>query len=590
MANLSATSNVKAWLPNIDPLENQKVQYERLGLAGCLYQASYQVISLLVTHFSESDIFSDLRHQKERLFLWGQGVRATEGQLDSSLSHAPQLYHCVLSLLYELGQVVSEDIFESAQPSLAEKKIHQGRDDLRMLLQKAESVLLEADVPLYCDKDSGMIEYHIGEALEDIADWIDRLMDISLTLEPASMEMTGDDRIDSNPIELNVSQEARLYCRKIRDRFPDLSHQLVEAYGEANATRYKLKEHQINSNLAADTVAIVSGAEVTDTTRSTKFSAIFDEPGQAEDDDHSLTSLPSVSTTAAATKGWRPRVPNLPEKALRGESFTCLACGKSINDIDNRRSWKKHVFADLRPYSCTFPKCKRNNELFQSHAAWVEHEITHRNFDFIRRCPFCQPSKMIMEPKAYFRHVAIHLREVSLAIIAGSAPVDDMDDFGGNSQSDVEVVEEEEEHTENSRSNAEVEEKEKFAEHSLTDAEIERLKEFELNFKIVLHGLHGEAVRIASIDTDSHANMISNELAKSLAYQIKPTSIQSITLGSALNPLGETIVQWSVWGKSKRYSSTFLVLDDKDLRDIDVLIGKETVSKIGLFKIDPRVF
>lgn len=156
MANLSTTSNIKAWLPSIDPLENQKVQYERLGLAGGLYHASYQALSLLVTYLSRSDVSSDLRYQQERLFLWGQGVRATEGQLDLSLGHAPELFICALSLLFELGRVISEDIFESAQPSLADGELYQDRDDLRTLLQRAESVLLEADVPLYYDKDSGI--------------------------------------------------------------------------------------------------------------------------------------------------------------------------------------------------------------------------------------------------------------------------------------------------------------------------------------------------------------------------------------------------------------------------------------------------
>ncbi|KAI4209226.1 MAG: hypothetical protein LQ351_007805 [Letrouitia transgressa] len=358
----------------------------------------------------------------------------------------------------------------------------------------------------------------------------------------------------------------------IRDRFPDLSHQLVEAYGEANAKRCKLKEHRKS---AAHTVTFLGGAEVADTTKSTKLSDIFDEPGQAENDGHPLTSLPSLSTAAAATKGWRPRVPNLPEKAFFGESFTCLACGKSINNIDNRRSWKEHIFADLRPYSCTFPKCKRNNELFQSRAAWVEHETTHVA---IRRCPFCPPSRRIIGPKNYYRHVAIHLREVSLAVITEDATVDELDDSGENSQSDVEVKEEGK-HTEVSQSKAEVKDR-RFA---LMKGQPLTFNPMPKSALICLHGSHGPVYEVALIDTGSLTDIITMEVAKQLVIPIQPTdNIQLKFFGGMTNPLGEIILHWSFAGNdasNPTHVSTFLI-HDKTLKGRKILIGLETLKRI----------
>ena len=48
-----------------------------------------------------------------------------------------------------------------------------------------------------------------------------------------------------------------------------------------------------------------------------------------------------------------------------------------------------HVFADLRPYICTFPECVDELARFANRAAWADHEFTEHRCDRIWNCPEC---------------------------------------------------------------------------------------------------------------------------------------------------------------------------------------------------------
>ena len=47
------------------------------------------------------------------------------------------------------------------------------------------------------------------------------------------------------------------------------------------------------------------------------------------------------------------------------------------------------MFADLRPYICTFPDCKDELVQFTNRAAWADHEFTVHRYDGIWYCPEC---------------------------------------------------------------------------------------------------------------------------------------------------------------------------------------------------------
>ena len=49
-----------------------------------------------------------------------------------------------------------------------------------------------------------------------------------------------------------------------------------------------------------------------------------------------------------------------------------------------------HVYADLRPYICTFPGCKAELAQYSSRTEWGEHEFKHHRVTCTWRCPDCQ--------------------------------------------------------------------------------------------------------------------------------------------------------------------------------------------------------
>ena len=51
--------------------------------------------------------------------------------------------------------------------------------------------------------------------------------------------------------------------------------------------------------------------------------------------------------------------------------------------------FRMHVFADLRPYICTFPNCKDELAQFTTRAAWADHELTEHRYDMMWNCPEC---------------------------------------------------------------------------------------------------------------------------------------------------------------------------------------------------------
>ncbi|KAE9973286.1 hypothetical protein EG327_009135 [Venturia inaequalis] len=74
------------------------------------------------------------------------------------------------------------------------------------------------------------------------------------------------------------------------------------------------------------------------------------------------------------------------EKASQGmHPFECPYCFTLVR-IRRQRSWKKHVFHDLKPYVCTIEDC--DIKMFSDRHAWFTHELeTHRNEYHCLFCP-----------------------------------------------------------------------------------------------------------------------------------------------------------------------------------------------------------
>ncbi|KAK3685899.1 hypothetical protein B0T22DRAFT_482821 [Podospora appendiculata] len=79
------------------------------------------------------------------------------------------------------------------------------------------------------------------------------------------------------------------------------------------------------------------------------------------------TSYATASTTNTA----RPKIPPMPKQAT-GEPFECPFCFQIIL-VTSKAAWKKHVFADLRPYVCLSTDCPLPDQDFRRRHHWVSH-------------------------------------------------------------------------------------------------------------------------------------------------------------------------------------------------------------------------
>ncbi|KAK8046486.1 hypothetical protein PG996_014550 [Apiospora saccharicola] len=83
------------------------------------------------------------------------------------------------------------------------------------------------------------------------------------------------------------------------------------------------------------------------------------------------------------------RVPNVPVDSKKATTFECPYCHTTLesSQMRERNTWKRHVFRDLRPYTCTFSDCSNPDKLYATRRDWVYHEMQmHRR---LWSCTLC---------------------------------------------------------------------------------------------------------------------------------------------------------------------------------------------------------
>lgn len=437
--------DVGTWLP-------EPCQVSLSGVAGSLFEAIVAVL-ITITRAAPQKEAARLRSELERLVLWGGSFSLSDGRLDELLSRSSELRHAILSALCELGKVVKDDL----QPALVgEQKDCSASpshttEDLQLLLEKAASVLDVSDETL---SDDGSLRSDVDEIFEDLALYIDCLMDLSPALDSPILDPELDRPLHRHIETFNVSSsQAQVFCRHVRDRFPKMAKFLVERLGEANAVRadrLKAIRDRATEPRAVSTHALRNLLDGTSKqahsdngpkmTASSAYSthlteSVFDEPhstakDKAFGDDCSITTFATNSTSVSTLQKHRPRVPPLPNEAAEGKPFKCLICHYHLARINTRAAWKKHVFDDLQPYVCTIQECTKPRTRFQSSLEWANHEATHINNRANTKCPICVGDKDLSEPAGYFKHIAEHMREIALAVLPPNLEADEDDSDG----------------------------------------------------------------------------------------------------------------------------------------------------------------
>ncbi|KAF7510478.1 hypothetical protein GJ744_006324 [Endocarpon pusillum] len=85
-----------------------------------------------------------------------------------------------------------------------------------------------------------------------------------------------------------------------------------------------------------------------------------------------------------------PSPPAIPAQSMTKGLAPCWICGNEVEGDMSGRSWRKHVYRDLKPFICTFEGCFGSTVGYSSILEWAEHESHNHHVNQTFSCPQCQ--------------------------------------------------------------------------------------------------------------------------------------------------------------------------------------------------------
>lgn len=198
----------------------------------------------------------------------------------------------------------------------------------------------------------------------------------------------------------------------VSNKFPQADNRVIEHLGRANTRRrkyFKYRERhsaKLSRGLEHDPD---TDKQTMSSTMATEFKADIIDP----EDTASNSGFSQTSYAQSLFEGGNITIPPLPKEYLAGTPFVCPYCHFVI-DVHNTRSWTRHIFKDLKPYSCTFPNCCTIDRLYASRTEWFFHVRNTHDVSNLQ-CPLCKD--ILISPKFFERHVARHLEELALFVL-----------------------------------------------------------------------------------------------------------------------------------------------------------------------------
>ncbi|KAI4091624.1 MAG: hypothetical protein LQ344_003975 [Seirophora lacunosa] len=248
-------------------------------------------------------------------------------------------------------------------------------------------------------------------------------------------------------LKRDAAEFERIDQQHMRDKFPQVSQRLVVSLGRANTRRRRYfiyrKRQSLKTKWASPVIADPttddpvpddatwetadeSGQTATSTTSESAASLFqtryMDYEDSSAGSDFSQTSLvPSLAMREPSD------IPAPPKNWAAGKLVQCPYCFCSIH-IRNTRAWTRHVFTDLRPYSCPYEGCPWEERQHAERREWFAHiERSHDIADL--RCPLCQTTQG--SAKQLETHLARHLEELALFSLPRRSKGDDDDEVSG---------------------------------------------------------------------------------------------------------------------------------------------------------------
>lgn len=99
------------------------------------------------------------------------------------------------------------------------------------------------------------------------------------------------------------------------------------------------------------------------------------------------------------------------------------------------------------------------------------------------------------------------------------------------------------------------------------------------------------ATRMTILDTVAEADVISIEVVESL--DLSKGKYEGPPLAMAMffyKPEWQTTFDWHVAKFHKVYTTAFVVLDEKHCGDFDIMIGRDTIERVGFYQRNSKVW
>ncbi|KAI8936692.1 hypothetical protein NX059_007084 [Plenodomus lindquistii] len=282
---------------------------------------------------------------------------------------------------------------------------------LEIVSGKREGMISVADE---AEGQNGKETSEVNELREEISGTITRLFRTSILIRQAAHTDTFAKALSRNRYHFNEQFD----IAHVGEKYPQLATNdyvwLRQRLGRAiTHRRHYLNYIQDHREKLGDTLnhgdkadSSIAGSRPSFFTKATTFAVeritpqlLVVEESDPEDDTRSCTTIsrsidgsPELSTTL--------RIPKLNDLRVGNKNdFECPFCFQ-IKMFNSERTWRRHVFADLRPYVCTFPDC--DAPYFGDINKWFQHEMTLHRVAY--KCFLC-PNKTYHSETKYLSHL-----------------------------------------------------------------------------------------------------------------------------------------------------------------------------------------
>ncbi|KAF8253094.1 hypothetical protein K440DRAFT_657620 [Wilcoxina mikolae CBS 423.85] len=356
------------------------------GFCRALFNIIRDLFSALQLSGRVSDPESDegflAENEAGRFRLWGDGFDAREGGLDELLDGSG-LHGAVVVQLAGIARKLRRYVDRDTELFR----------NLESTLEKAEYVFPEATEEE--DEDLDLLE-----TLEDIAVLNDGLYELTPFLETIPIEYEENGNLENVRLVTAGTEEiteTKALQVNILDKFPEASFNLalVDRLADLNLRRRKklweLKDKHEKMPEPSSPSSVGGGrggtphtpssyapSRYTDYTRGSSVPSISDS---LFDDDYKYAQSEASSfADVDMDMVGRTSIPPPPVRLGDDVSFECNLCFQTLHGVHTKYLWKKHIFKDLQPYSCSFLLCPLPaSHLFSSRTEWIDHEFAvHR--------------------------------------------------------------------------------------------------------------------------------------------------------------------------------------------------------------------